>query len=111
MNNTATNTFQPISIDQLARMGLGADNATFHDPVYNATICSVMTERRLYKQDTADRSRSDFGAPPDWELSDLLQFRWASASAEGITSGTFISPCMANVSAAEVGPTFSLLSA
>ncbi len=107
MNNTATNTFQPISIDQLARMGLSADKATFHDPAYNATICSVMTERRLYKQDVGGCSRLDFDAPPDWELSDLLQFQWANASAEGVTSGAFMTPCMANISAAEVAALIS----
>jgi hypothetical protein len=117
--NTALERVQPISVADLARMGVvyTGDNASFDDLRYNKTLCSIMAEHGLLKSTASFAVEvQDFDEAPNEELSDLLGFRWwgaasprdsAAASAQdfgaeaGIESTSFVTPCMPS-STAEV---------
>ncbi len=97
VNNTARNRVQPISVDQLAEIGVSftGENTTFHDPHYNATVCSIMAKQRLLNPKASFGANiEDFDAEPDLELSDLLGFRWLGAAAGASPSCTFVTPCV-----------------
>jgi hypothetical protein len=97
VNNTARNRVQPIEVASLAAKGVNytGPSTTFHDPLYNATMCSIMAELNLLNPKSSFSANIlDYDEQPNLELSDLVGFRWLKSASGAVSSSTFITPCV-----------------